>query len=269
MRSVSQLGTLSSAIDTFRHRMHDLDDHLRSLLLAIDSRTLLLQSNSDPPTQTQTQTQAPPDQPILQEDAKSAPELPEGATHSELEQLCQTMCSRGLRRYLVAHLSDVDALRRQVPPALKNYAPDVPKLVYDCVGGFYLQGSKAFTHNSPMISARHAAILVLEFFLLSGSLGMREDPAPLSVKLEAESSAIAWRKRLIVEGGVSRAGESDARGLLLFIASFGIPSVFKNEDIAHLLRLSNWKEIDDALRRSPFLRSQILGNRWCILCFTH
>lgn len=86
---------------------------------------------------------------------------------------------------------------------------------------------------------------------------MQEDPAALSVKQEAESSAIAWRKRLIVEGGVSRAGESDARGLLLFIASFGIPSVFKNEDVAHLLRLSNWKEIGNALPRSPFLRSRI------------
>lgn len=86
---------------------------------------------------------------------------------------------------------------------------------------------------------------------------MQPDPAALSVKAEAKSSAIAWRKRLIVEGGVSRAGESDARGLLLFIASFGIPSVFKAEDIAHLLRLSNWKEIGDAIPRSPFLRARI------------
>ncbi|XP_030462098.1 protein FRIGIDA [Syzygium oleosum] len=253
-RSVAQLSSLSSAIDAFRRRILDLDDHLHALHLALDVRTLLLQSDSQPPRH---RSISPP--PLSQEGAKSAPELPESAPapQSELEQLCHTMCSRGLRRYLVAHLSDVDALRRRVPPALKNCAPDVPKLVYECVGGFYLQGSKAFTHDSPMISARHAAILVLEFFLLSGSLGVREDPAALSVKLEAESSAIAWRKRLIVEGGVSRAGESDARGLLLFIASFGIPGVFKTEDIAHLLRLSNWKEIGNALPRSPFLRPRI------------
>ncbi|KAJ1386506.1 Frigida-like [Sesbania bispinosa] len=113
-------------------------------------------------------------------------------------------------------------------------------------------GSKAYTKDSPMIAARQASVLVLEYYLMSGCIESEAQMDP-SLKEEATKAAIAWRKRLIVEGGVAKAFETDARGLILFIACFGIPSVFLNEDIWNLVRLSKPTEISHALRQSQVL----------------
>lgn len=175
---------------------------------------------------------------------------------NELVSLCQTMCSRGLRRYILSHLAEVKMLGEQVPEALKS-APKPSKLVFECIGRFFLQGSKAYTKDSPMVTARLASVLVLEYYLLSGrvdSEAQEEDP---SLNKEASQAAVSWRKRLIVEGGVANACEIDARGLVLFIACYGIPIDFLNEDVWNLVRLSNPREISKALRQSQALLMRV------------
>nr|KYP69509.1 Protein FRIGIDA [Cajanus cajan] len=163
------------------------------------------------------------------------------------------MNSRGLRKHVLSHLTETTALREQVSAALKS-APKPSRLVFECIGRFFLQGSKAYAKDSPMIPARQASVQVLEYYLLSGCVGGEED-VEASLKREAESAAVAWRKRLIVEGGVARATKVDARGLVLFVAGFGIPDVFRDDDVFNLVRLSNVKEISDALCKSkPFLK---------------
>lgn len=226
--ALDPLFNLSDALATFKHRFHELQDHLRSIDAALDS-------------------------------------LSETNSFTELEQLCSSTCSRGLRKYIVSHLSSESTLRRSVPGALRKFAPDPAKLVLDCVGGFYLQGTRAFSYASPMIPVRRAAILALEFFLLSMDLVSDSAISPPSDSLstvtkEAESAAIAWRKRMIAEGGISKATMLDARGILLFICCFGIPSAFKADDVIQLIRASNWRDIIDALRRSPYLLPKIPGN---------
>ncbi|KAI8529314.1 hypothetical protein RHMOL_Rhmol12G0215800 [Rhododendron molle] len=110
------------------------------------------------------------------------------------------------------------------------------------------------TEDSPMIPSRKASVLVLEYFLLMGfDSGKIED----AVKQEAESSAVDWKKRLMTEGGLVKACETDARGLLLLIGCFGIPKVFKYEDIRDLIRAANVIEISDVLRRSNVLLTKI------------
>ncbi|TKY63372.1 Inactive protein FRIGIDA [Spatholobus suberectus] len=97
-----------------------------------------------------------------------------------------------------------------------------------------------------MILARQVSILVLEYYLLSTSfiaspntvcfldcVGSQKDVEAL-LKKEADSATIAWRKRLIMKGGVANASKVDARGLLLFVAGFGILNVFKDEDLCNL-----------------------------------
>ncbi|KAK6147939.1 hypothetical protein DH2020_018851 [Rehmannia glutinosa] len=78
-----------------------------------------------------------------------------------------------------------------------------------------------------------------------------------AVKEEAESAALAWRKRLVVEGGVSKANQIDARGLLLFVACFGIPNSFQPEDIRGLVVAANAKEIVGVLQKSHVLKNKI------------
>lgn len=51
----------------------------------------------------------------------------------------------------------------------------------------------------------------------------------------------------------------DARGLLLFVGCYGIPKAFTNEDVWDLVRLSNSKQIADALRRSQLLVARVSG----------
>ncbi|KAF2321355.1 hypothetical protein GH714_040427 [Hevea brasiliensis] len=172
---------------------------------------------------------------------------------SELLILCEMMCGKDLRRYLTSHLTNIRKLRAEVPSALKC-AQNPAKLVLDCIGRFYLQGSRAYTKNSPMIPGRKASILVLEFFLQIIDNGIEFDSA---VKQEAEQAALAWRKRLIAEGGLGKASDIDSRGLLLLVGCYGIPKAFTNEDVWDLVRMSNSKQIADVLRRSQVLVARV------------
>lgn len=250
MKSVVELDGLSIAIHSFTRRLDELQKHLEFIENTIESRSkqlLLIENTNLVVVETITEE--------LEEEKEAAQggEVPSSrGTKSEVEYLCEMMCSRSLRKYIVSNMSDEAKLREEVPAALK-FAPKPAKLVLDCIGRFYLQGSKAYTKNSPMIPARQASLLILEFFLLSDC---DCDNVNEKEKDEAHSAALAWRKRLVTEGGLSRATPIDARGLLLFIASFGIPSRFSNQDLRDLILLTT-QNISTALRRSPLLLARI------------
>lgn len=189
---------------------------------------------------------------------------------SELENLCKMMSSRGLRKYLATNLSDLPKLREEVPKALK-LAMNPAKLVLECVGKFFLQGCRAYTKDSPMIPAREASVFMLECFLLmmgmndTHGVGNEVVTIEKEVKDEAENSAMAWRKRLLVEGGLHKACEIEARGLFLLVSCFGIPTSFKIEDIRDLLRASNTKEILGILQRSNVLMYKLSGGTFSLV----
>ncbi|KAF6163762.1 hypothetical protein GIB67_018243 [Kingdonia uniflora] len=223
VKSVNDLRLLSSSISQFLTQFTDLQNHLNFIDNAIHTRSKYLHH---------------------QQPSSSHNNTP-------LVFLCETMGSRGLRKHIVSNL-DVSKLRQQLPDAIKR-SPNPRKLVFDCIGGFYLQGKKAYLNKaSPMVTNRKAVLLIMECFLLSGcntnsSTSSTED----DISETATKIAVAWRKRLISEGGIAAADTEDAQGLLLFIACFGIPSEFANRDILDLFRLSN--AADDALRSSPIL----------------
>ncbi|XVF08554.1 hypothetical protein REPUB_Repub07fG0013200 [Reevesia pubescens] len=262
LESINDLATLSSAINGFKCRFDDLTKHLDFIKQAIDSKFNEPQQEQEQQKRNpQIETQPPLPKPTEKADIKTEKKGPDLASHSksEIQSLCETMCGRGLRKYVVTHLSNVSKLREEVPEALK-LAPKPAKLVLDCIGKFFKQGIKAYTKDSPMIPARQASVLVLEFFLLMmggfrGSEGNVKIEAEL--KVETEKGAVAWRKRLIDEGGLTKASEVDARGLLLFVACFGIPKVFLSEDLGNLLRLCNLRAISNALKGSPLLLDKL------------
>ncbi|KAL9156490.1 hypothetical protein ABFS82_09G080300 [Erythranthe guttata] len=258
--SLAELKDLSAAISSFQQCYDDLHNHLDSIKAAILSKL--------PPETPEIAALAPSssscrpnllEETILQKQQQQEEQNP---PNSELDNLCKIMCSRGIRKYMATHLPQLPKLREEVPKALK-LALNPPKLVLECLGKFYLQGSKAFTKNSPMIPAREASILILECFLLM--MGMDSDnhkddgvmDIEEAVKGEAETAALAWRKRLLFEGGLAKANQIDARGLLLFVACFGIPSAFKKEDIRDLVIAGNAKEILGVLQKSHELMNKI------------
>ncbi|KAL8456896.1 hypothetical protein ACS0TY_034941 [Phlomoides rotata] len=255
--SMAEVKDVLDAISAFQQCYDTLRTHLDSVKAAI-----LAKLPSEAPQIAQPMASPNPDVPNDESELQKQPEEEQIAPEPEFVDLCKTMCSRGVRKYLATHLSNTPMLREQVPKALAE-APNPPKLVLECLGKFFLQGSKAFSRNSPMIPAREASILILECFLLmigmdtsiqdsSGALNIQKD-----VKAEADSAAIAWRKRLISEGGVAKASQIDARGLLLFVACFGIPVLFKVEDIRDIVIAANAKEIVTVLHKSHVLMSKI------------
>ncbi|KAG9148825.1 hypothetical protein Leryth_026571 [Lithospermum erythrorhizon] len=173
----------------------------------------------------------------------------------ELKTHCESMNFRGLKRLLVMNIGDIDTLRLKVPKALK-YASNVAKLVLECSGRFYLQGSKAYVKGSPMVTGREASVFILECFLLmeGGGNGSGIDA---DVKEEADRAAMLWRKRMVTEGGIMNACEIDGRGLLLLMGCYGVPRTFKNNDFVDLLRCSNIREMAGTLRRSNALMEKV------------
>lgn len=271
MKSVVELDGLSIAIHSFTRRLDELQKHLEFIENTIESRSkqLLLVENTNlvvVETITEEEEEKAAAAAAQGGEGEGEGEVPSSSrgTKSEVEYLCEMMCSRSLRKYIVSNMSDEAKLREEVPAALK-FAPKPAKLVLDCIGRFYLQGSKAYTKNSPMIPARQASLLILEFFLLSDNVNV--ESLNEKEKDEAHSAALAWRKRLVTEGGLSRATPIDARGLLLFIASFGIPSRFSNQDLRDLILLTilSTQNISTALRRSPLLLARIPGSILCLL----
>ncbi|MED6222899.1 hypothetical protein PIB30_068881 [Stylosanthes scabra] len=242
-KSVNDLSTFSVAIQAFKARYDELQNHLNFIDKAIDARSKEFES-------------LPSSNGVVPSEPPHKAETLEG-TEDEVLSLCQTMCGRGLRRYVISHLSEPNLLREKVPAAIRN-SPKPAKIVLECIGRFFLQGSKAYTKkDSNMVRAREASVLILEYYLLSGCVGSESNVVENSVKEEANNGAVAWRKRLIVEGGVAKASEADARGLILFIACFGIPAVFRNEDLLNLVRLSNAREISHLLRQSQVLLKRV------------
>ncbi|CAK7336889.1 unnamed protein product [Dovyalis caffra] len=259
LKSINDLTNLSAAIDNFKKRFDELQNHLNFIDNAITARSNELKPKAQQLQPTQTEKSAPSSSVAVAvtettkitetETAAAAP----ATEKSEIRSLCEMMCGRGLRKYVVSNLSNVDKLREEVPAALKC-APKPAKLVLDCIGRFYLQGSKAYEKESPMITGREASILVLEFFLL---ISDSENAMEAAVKKDAEQAAVSWRKRLISEGGVRNSGEIDAKGLLLLIGGFGIPKLFSDEDVFDLVKLSNSRQFADLIRRSRFLVTRV------------
>lgn len=277
-KSVDKLNDLSIAIQNFKNRYDELQNHLNFIEQAIDERTKELQASGSNAAQGITQncvvqlesgksdSNPNPKMTAFSEEEEKAKEKEEEEEEEEEEEkeeeeedellsLCKTMNSRGLRKYVLARLSETKTLREQVPMAMKS-APKPSKLVFECIGRFYLQGSKAYTKDSPMIPARQASVQILEYYLLSGCVGS-ENGVEASLKKEVESAAVAWRKRLFIEGGMAKASEADARGLILFVAAFGIPFVFKDDDIFNLVRAGNVRGVSNALRQSQLLLKRV------------
>nr|AEM06841.1 FRIGIDA [Arabidopsis thaliana] len=264
LKSIDELAAFSVAVETFKCQFDDLQKHIESIENAIDSKlesngvVLAARNNnfhqpmlSPPRNNVSVETTVTVSQP-------SQEIVPETSNKPEGGRMCELMCSKGLRKYIYANISEQAKLMEEIPSALK-LAKEPAKFVLDCIGKFYLQGRRAFTKESPMSSARQVSLLILESFLLMPDRGKGKVKIESWIKDEAETAAVAWRKRLMTEGGLAAAEKMDARGLLLLVACFGVPSNFRSTDLLDLIRMSGSNEIAGALKRSQFLVPMVSG----------
>ncbi|GFP90028.1 protein frigida [Phtheirospermum japonicum] len=252
INSIAELKDLSAAIASFQKCYEDLYDQLDSLKATVSSKR--------PPETPHASPVAPPSLPkpdasdgtVLQKQHQESNPL-----DSELERLCKTMCNRGIRKYLQTHLSDFPQLREEVPKALK-LAPNPSRLVLESLGKLYFQRSGLIARHPTMTRAREVSNFMLECFLLMMGMGGKHN-IDKAVKVESKKAALVWRNRLMSEGGLAKADQTDARGLLLFVACFGFPNSFLRGDIRDLLSAANAKEIVGVLRKSRLLMYKITG----------
>ncbi|KAH0906143.1 hypothetical protein HID58_037970 [Brassica napus] len=244
LKSIDDLTAFSAAVDAFKRHYDDLQSHMDYIKNAIDSSLKSKGITAESPS---SRSQSP------RNDAS-------GETVAEIsdkvERLCELMCSKGLRRYMYSNISDRAKLIEELPAALK-LAKEPANFVLECIGKFYLQGRKAYASDSHMIPARQVSLLILESYLLM--LDPKKPFDRVSIKDQAEAAAVAWKKRMMSEGRLAAAEAMDARGLLLLIACFGIPSSFSSMDLFDLVRKSGAAEIAAALKRSPFLVPMMSG----------
>ncbi|KAJ4866093.1 hypothetical protein Rs2_52389 [Raphanus sativus] len=268
LKSIVDLTAFAAAVDAFKRRYDELQSHVDRIETAIDSELKsngLIKIEIEIAAAASSQLSPPP--PTNDGSGETAAAIacqsPPSENKSEAERLCESMSSKELRRYILANISSRAKLIEEIPPALK-LAKDTAKFVLDCIGKFYLQGRKAFANGSPAVAARNVSLLVLECYLLTFDPGEEkkllvkvadDDGGGCSVVVreEAEGAAVAWRRRLVGEGGLGAAEGADARGLLLLVACFGVPESFKSVDLLDLVRRSGVDGIDCALKRSPFL----------------
>ncbi|XP_019265395.1 PREDICTED: protein FRIGIDA-like [Nicotiana attenuata] len=269
---IVNLRKLSDGLSVFQRCLTELEQHIDSVRTSIVSSMLLLRNNEQSTNNTPSAAALPAPQPEPEPSCESDPsevedenededededndeeegeeeeeeeeEEAKSPCRSELEILCETMNSIGLKEYMITHLSDINGLREQVPKALK-LSPNPARLVLECINK---GGSERYVNSSRSL----ASVLTLECLLLAAienDKGAKED---------AEQAALAWRERMIYQGGVIKAHEMDARGLLLLIGCFGIPQAFTNLDIRYLVTVSDAWVISGALRRSSVLMEKI------------
>ncbi|GMI95384.1 hypothetical protein HRI_003207700 [Hibiscus trionum] len=253
LKSINDLASHAAAVLAFKSKFDELTKHLDFINQAIDSKF------NEPLHEEQHPQIEPQPQPYLkstqieaetvQKVAETAP--PPKPSCGEIQKYCMWMKGKQVRKYIVKNLSNLPMLREEVPAALK-LAPEPAKLVLDSVGEMILMGKKAYTNDPSSNQARRAILLLLEFFLSMMS-GESRVKIAANVKVSAQNRAVALRKRLNKEGGLSNATAGDARGLLLYVACFGIPNAFTNQDLGTLLKLCNLRSISDAIKASPWL----------------
>ncbi|CAN4122166.1 unnamed protein product [Withania somnifera] len=245
---IIDLRKLSDALFAFGRCLTDVEKHIDSVRTSIDSTVLILtprpvtlpmpESVPEPEPEPVPNPSCESD-PSEEEEEEEEEEEVKSGTRSELESLCKTTNSVGLKKYLITHLSDIDELREQVPKALK-LSPNPERFVLGS-GGL-------------------ATLLALEGFMLM--MGEAKDEVRVveiekEAKEEAEKAALVWRGRMISQEGISKAHEMDARGLLLLIGCFGIPKGFLDRDVRYLVETSGACEISGALRRSSVLMEKV------------
>ncbi|KAG5612466.1 hypothetical protein H5410_023747 [Solanum commersonii] len=267
---IANLSKLSDGLFAFQRCLTDLEQHIDSARTSIDSAMQLLltpppvtlptpepEPKPNPEQEPEPSFESDPsededeeeeDEVEKDEDEEEGEELKsKSSSRSELEILCKTMDFAGLKRYIVRHISDKDGLRKQLPKALK-LSRNPARLVVQCIN----KGSKRHVNSS----RGRASLLAMECLLLM--MGERRVVAiDKRTENEAEQAALAWRARLISVGGIGKAQEMDAQGLLLLIGCFGIPQGFMDRDIRFLFKAGGAMEISGALRRSRVLMEKI------------
>ncbi|KAG8098960.1 hypothetical protein GUJ93_ZPchr0013g37052 [Zizania palustris] len=172
-----------------------------------------------------------------------------------LGRICEGMCSRDLRHFVITRLEDRSWLLRTLPVALRR-APDPAELVFRAIHRYYIRYIRAKSTH-----AEAACDLLLESYVSAGCpLRSGQEVGNDELRAEAREEVLSWRTLLVRRAGrVAHAAAKDARGLLLLMAAFGVPVEFPAQEIYELLHSSGCLALAKVLKCSPLFIEKLRG----------
>lgn len=155
--------------------------------------------------------------PQSQEKVESVP------ARTELRVLCEKMDGKGLRKYINEHSKERDAIRAELPDAMRC-ASDPGAMVLDALEGYYAENSKGRDDRDPeLCGIRRGCVLLLEQLM-----EIKPDLAA-HVRERAKCMANEWK----MKANLIRENPLEALGFLHLVAAYGLGPEFSTDELVN------------------------------------
>ncbi|XP_022716788.1 FRIGIDA-like protein 2 [Durio zibethinus] len=142
-------------------------------------------------------------------------------TRPELKELCEGMDGKGLRKYINDRVKEREAIRMELPGALKS-APDPGAMVLDAMEGFYAENSQSKGDKDPeLFGLRRVCVFLLEQLMETGVSFSEE------VRERAKKLALEWKGKV----RLSKDNSLETLALLHLMATYNLGDVVDKEEL--------------------------------------
>lgn len=139
----------------------------------------------------------------------------------KLKEFCERMDGKGLRKYINDHVKEREAIRVELPAALKC-APDPGAMVLDAMEGFYAENPKAKRDRDPeLFGLRRVCVLLLEQLMETGISFSDE------VRERAKKLALEWKSKVML----SKDNALETLALLHLVVTYSVGDVADKEEL--------------------------------------
>ncbi|XVF70810.1 hypothetical protein PTKIN_Ptkin11bG0191600 [Pterospermum kingtungense] len=151
----------------------------------------------------------------------------------ELKELCERMDGKGLRKYINEHVKERDAIRMELPSALRS-APDPGALVLYAMEGFYAENSQSKGEKDPeLFGLRRVCMFLLEQLMETG-VNFSEE-----VRERAKKVALEWKARVRMR----KDNSLETLAFLHLVATYGLGAeVDKDELVVFFFNAARYRE---------------------------
>lgn len=236
-KAFDDLQSHSTLISSFSLSWSDLDSHFTSLQSSLTDQFRLLQT-------LQSQSTADPEPPAgpAADDAEPEPEPESAPPRPELVAFCEKMDGLGLRKYVNETSKERNAVRAELPSALRR-APDPAAMVLDAMQGFFGEGEKRRGDKDLAFNAlRRSCVLLLEQLM-----AVRPNVGG-DVRERAKALAAEWIRKGKTSADSDKPLES--LGFLHLVAAYGLVSEFDSDEILdHFVFIARHRQAIELCRK--------------------
>ncbi|GMI85228.1 FRIGIDA like 1 [Hibiscus trionum] len=146
-------------------------------------------------------------------------------TRPELKEFCERMDGKGLRKYIYDLVQEREAIRMELPGALRS-AADPGALVLDAMEGFYPENSQSKGDTEPgILGLRRVCVILLEQLMQTG-ISINEE-----VRERAKKLALEWndKVRLLKDKFL------ETFAFLLLLAAYNLGPMVDTEELVDYL----------------------------------